>query len=103
VFERRESAGGTWYFSPILPKYDISWSANRIYDSNTPHKLPLKPGSLPPESDPSIPVPDDLPKITSPDKQERFTQTPIYSSLTWDICFPGFGPVWQKLVPMSQL
>ncbi|KAE9363620.1 FAD/NAD(P)-binding domain-containing protein [Stipitochalara longipes BDJ] len=68
VFERRESAGGTW-----------------IYDSSTPHKLPIKPGSLPPESDPSIPVPNDLPKITSPNKQERFTQTPIYSSLTTNV------------------
>ncbi|CAG8973730.1 hypothetical protein HYALB_00007678 [Hymenoscyphus albidus] len=65
VFERRECAGGTW-----------------IYDQSPPHDLPIRPGSLPPDSDPPLEIPNNLPKITSPNEQERFTKTPIYSSLT---------------------
>ena len=54
----------------------------RIYDADPQPGLPVRPGSLPPEIDPPIPVPNGLPKITSPNEQERYARTPIYDSLT---------------------
>ncbi|KAH7309995.1 hypothetical protein BKA65DRAFT_575794 [Rhexocercosporidium sp. MPI-PUGE-AT-0058] len=68
VFERRESAGGTW-----------------IYDESPPSSLPLQPGGLPPDVDPPLSIPNELPKITSPNRQERWHQTPIYRSLTTNV------------------
>ncbi|KAL2067655.1 hypothetical protein VTL71DRAFT_15751 [Oculimacula yallundae] len=68
VFERRESAGGTW-----------------IYDSSPAASLPLQPGGLPPDVDPPLSIPDELPRITSPNTQERWHQTPIYQSLTTNV------------------
>ncbi|KAH7378117.1 hypothetical protein BKA64DRAFT_736750 [Cadophora sp. MPI-SDFR-AT-0126] len=68
VFERRESAGGTW-----------------IYDPSPPSSLPLQPGGLPPDVDPPLNIPDELPKIMSPNQQERWHKTPIYSSLTTNV------------------
>ncbi|KAI9049658.1 hypothetical protein LZ554_006683 [Drepanopeziza brunnea f. sp. 'monogermtubi'] len=69
VFERRESAGGTW-----------------IYDPAPPSRLPLlTPGGLPPDIDPPLRVPSDLPRTTSPNDQERYHLTPIYSSLTTNV------------------
>lgn len=53
----------------------------RIYDGD-PSPLPLHPGKLPPETDPALQIPNELPKVTSPNQQERFHKTPIYDSLT---------------------
>ncbi|KAG4436193.1 hypothetical protein IFR05_008321 [Cadophora sp. M221] len=68
VFERRESAGGTW-----------------IYDESPPSSLPLQPGGLPPDVDPPLSIPNELPRITSPNQQERWHHTPIYRSLTTNV------------------
>ncbi|KAF4624022.1 hypothetical protein G7Y89_g14154 [Cudoniella acicularis] len=68
VFERKGSAGGTW-----------------IYDPSPSSGLPIIPGSLPPDLDPPLRIPNDLPKVTSPSEQERFAETPIYSSLTTNV------------------
>ncbi|CZT05624.1 related to flavin-containing monooxygenase [Rhynchosporium graminicola] len=68
VFERRESAGGTW-----------------IYDSAPPASIPIQPGGLPPDVDPPLDIPNELPRITSPNRQERWHQTPIYQSLTTNV------------------
>jgi hypothetical protein len=68
----------------VLPASLFYTSPNqlRIYDSSPPLRLPGFRGSLPPDLDPSLAVPSDLSKITSPSKQERYTHTPIYSALT---------------------
>ncbi|KAL0944570.1 thiol-specific monooxygenase [Colletotrichum truncatum] len=69
VFERRESAGGTW-----------------IYDPNPAELPPLQPGSLPPALDPALEIPTELPQVRPHStEQERFTQTPIYHSLTTNV------------------
>ncbi|KFY99284.1 hypothetical protein V498_00867 [Pseudogymnoascus sp. VKM F-4517 (FW-2822)] len=68
VFERREIAGGTW-----------------IYDHSPPSNLPLRPGSLPLDLDTPLKIPKSLPKIIPPNMQERYTQTPIYDSLTTNV------------------
>ncbi|TKW57271.1 Thiol-specific monooxygenase [Colletotrichum tanaceti] len=66
VFERRESAGGTW-----------------IYDPNPAELPPLQPGSLPPDVDPAVEIPPgELPQIKPHSQRERYIQTPIYRSLT---------------------
>ncbi|KAI2466479.1 putative dimethylaniline monooxygenase [Annulohypoxylon bovei var. microspora] len=68
VFERREAPGGTWIFDP------------------DPHPgLELQPGKLPPDVDPALELPPDLPQVTAPDQRERFSQTPIYNSLTTNV------------------
>ena len=70
----------------VLPLFSWieAWSPDisRIYDPE-PNPIPLVPGYLPPDSDPPLGIPDGLPKITSPNEQERFDKTPIYNSLTW--------------------
>lgn len=66
MFERREMAGGTW-----------------IYDDNPGSPLRPSPGRLPPDLDPPIKTPTQLPTVTSPITKERFEQTPIYSELTY--------------------
>ncbi|KAK1598166.1 uncharacterized protein LY79DRAFT_586794 [Colletotrichum navitas] len=68
VFERRESAGGTW-----------------IYDSNPSELPPLQPGSLPPDVDPAVEIPGELPQVKPHNQQERYSQTPIYHSLTTNV------------------
>ncbi|KAF8856860.1 FAD/NAD(P)-binding domain-containing protein, partial [Acephala macrosclerotiorum] len=68
VFERRETAGGTW-----------------IYDRDPKPSLPILPGALPASVDPPLVIPSSLPRIISPNQQERFAQTPIYDSLTTNV------------------
>jgi hypothetical protein len=68
VFERRETPGGTW-----------------IYDSDPGSLLRPAPGHLPPDVDPPVDIPPNLPTTTVPILEERFDQTPIYSELTWVI------------------
>ncbi|KAH8655135.1 hypothetical protein BGZ60DRAFT_459846 [Tricladium varicosporioides] len=95
VFERKESAGGTW-----------------IYDPSPSSSLSLQPGGLPPDIDPPLKIPNNLPKTTPPNEQERYTQTPIYSSLTTnvpsiamsfsDLPFP-YGPFVPHHVPRQYI
>ncbi|OTA99447.1 hypothetical protein M426DRAFT_325102 [Hypoxylon sp. CI-4A] len=68
VFERRATPGGTW-----------------IFDPDPSPALELRPGKLPPDVDPPLEIPEALPKITAPNKRERFSQTPIYNSLTTNV------------------
>ncbi|KAI1089516.1 putative dimethylaniline monooxygenase [Rostrohypoxylon terebratum] len=68
VFERRETPGGTW-----------------IFDADPKPDLPVQPGKLPPEIDPPLEIPKDLPQTTAPDQRERFSKTPIYNSLTTNV------------------
>ncbi|KAH7017960.1 uncharacterized protein B0I36DRAFT_394475 [Microdochium trichocladiopsis] len=84
VFERREAAGGTW-----------------IYDADPGAKHPIFPGKLPVDVDRPLEIPPELPTITQPSKRERWTTTPIYSTLTTNVpdiamCFSdkrfAYGP-----------
>ncbi|KAL2880600.1 hypothetical protein SGCOL_003973 [Colletotrichum sp. CLE4] len=68
VFERRESAGGTW-----------------IYDSSPSELPPLQPGLLPPDIDPAVEIPGELPQVKPHSQRERYSQTPIYHSLTTNV------------------
>ncbi|KAK1465741.1 hypothetical protein CMEL01_11733 [Colletotrichum melonis] len=68
VFERRESAGGTW-----------------IYDPSPSELPPLQPGSLPPDVDPAVEIPGKLPQVKPHSQRERYSQTPIYHSLTTNV------------------
>ncbi|ETS80858.1 hypothetical protein PFICI_08387 [Pestalotiopsis fici W106-1] len=68
VFERREKAGGTW-----------------IYDADPQPPLAVHPGALPVEIDPPLEVPSQLPAVLSPSKQERYSKTPVYDSLTTNV------------------
>lgn len=54
----------------------------RIFDPSPGPELPIKPGKVPPEIDPPLGIPNELPRITAPSQQERFSQTPVYNSLT---------------------
>ncbi|KAK7718396.1 hypothetical protein SLS64_002349 [Diaporthe eres] len=65
IFERRETAGGTW-----------------IFDASPGPELPINPGKLPPQIDPPVQIPDQLPRVTAPVEQERYSKTPVYNSLT---------------------
>ncbi|KAI5457412.1 hypothetical protein BGZ63DRAFT_408153 [Mariannaea sp. PMI_226] len=91
VFERRETTGGTW-----------------IYDPDPSFKFDIKPGGLPPDVDPPLEIPRSLPRTAAPSKQERFTQTPIYESLTTNVpdiamCFSdarfAYGPFAPHYIP----
>ncbi|KAI1803770.1 FAD/NAD(P)-binding domain-containing protein [Daldinia bambusicola] len=91
VFERRETPGGTW-----------------IYDSDPEPALELHPGKLPPEVDPPLEIPKNLPQMITPNQQERFSKTPIYNSLTTNVpdiamCFSdwrfAYGPFPPHHVP----
>jgi len=54
----------------------------RIYDAD-PTPIPaVRSGRLPPDVDPPLKIPETLPRVTPPNQQERWTQTPIYDSLT---------------------
>ncbi|ORY06365.1 hypothetical protein BCR34DRAFT_632247 [Clohesyomyces aquaticus] len=95
VFERRETVGGTW-----------------IFDPSPGPELPVLPGKLPPEVDPRLDIPNDLPKTTAPCKQERYSQTPVYNSLTTNVpdiamCFSdarfAYGPFPPHHVPRLYL
>ncbi|KAI1080161.1 putative dimethylaniline monooxygenase [Whalleya microplaca] len=91
VFERRGTPGGTWIYDP------------------DPNPLPvLRPGDLPPDIDPPLEIPSGLPRITPPNRQERYAQTPIYDSLTTNVpdiamCFSdrrfAYGPFAPHYVP----
>ncbi|TFB04335.1 Thiol-specific monooxygenase [Trichoderma ghanense] len=95
VFERRESAGGTW-----------------IYDPAVQPDILVRPGALPAETDPPLEIPHNLPAVTGPNEQERFSKTPIYSSLTTnvpeiamsfsDIRFP-YGPFAPHHIPRQYI
>ncbi|XXH05737.1 hypothetical protein Hte_012173 [Hypoxylon texense] len=91
VFERREAAGGTWIFDPD-PKPSLA----------------IRPGRLPPDVDPPLEIPKELPQVTAPNQQERFSKTPIYNSLTTNVpdiamCFSdrrfAYGPFAPHHVP----
>ncbi|KAF3764242.1 FAD/NAD(P)-binding domain-containing protein [Cryphonectria parasitica EP155] len=95
VFERRDSAGGTW-----------------IFDPSPGPELPIEPGKLPPEIDPPLSIPNNLPRITAPSEQERYSQTPVYNSLTTNVpdvamCFSderfAYGPFPPHHVPRQYL
>ena len=58
-------------------------TSGRIFDPNPGPELPFNPGKLPPEVDPPLQIPDELPTVTASNKQERFSQTPVYESLTF--------------------
>ena len=70
--------------------YDIPWTIKssheirlfRIYDADPRPSLAVHPGSLPADVDPPLDIPKNLPRITPPSQQERFSQTPVYESLT---------------------
>ncbi|KAI5867840.1 putative dimethylaniline monooxygenase [Durotheca rogersii] len=68
VFERRETPGGTWIFDP----------------DPTPG-LEVRPGKLPPDLDLPLQIPTQLPQVTPPNQQERYSRTPIYNSLTTNV------------------
>jgi hypothetical protein len=55
----------------------------RIYDPGASTDLPFTPGGLPPDIDPPIPIPKDLPSVQPPNEQERWSKTPIYDTLTY--------------------
>jgi len=68
TFERRGTPGGTWIFDPD-PGPDFA----------------LHPGSLPTDIDPPLRIPEGLPKVAPPNGQERYSKTPIYTSLTTNV------------------
>ncbi|KAJ6014895.1 hypothetical protein N7540_009486 [Penicillium herquei] len=68
VFERRETAGGTW-----------------IYDSDPGRPFNLSPGKLPPDVDAPSEIPSSLPISTPHSEKERYEKTPIYESLTTNV------------------
>ncbi|KAK3365326.1 hypothetical protein B0T24DRAFT_724191 [Lasiosphaeria ovina] len=95
VFERRETAGGTWI-------YDPDPSLGRL----------VYPGSLAPEIDPPLAIPDSLPRTAPRNQQQRFAQTPVYSSLTTNVpdiamCFSdlrfAYGPFAPHYVPRQYI
>ncbi|USW59319.1 Putative flavin monooxygenase, FAD/NAD(P)-binding domain superfamily [Septoria linicola] len=67
VFERRETAGGTW-----------------IYDAE-PGEVPITPGALPPDVDRPLSIPEKLPARRPASTQYRFDKTPIYEGLTTNV------------------
>lgn len=54
----------------------------RIYDAAVQPSLLGRPGATPSELDPPLEIPKNLPAVLPPNKQERFSQTPIYDVLT---------------------
>ncbi|KAJ4145636.1 hypothetical protein LMH87_004482 [Akanthomyces muscarius] len=64
VFERRETAGGTW-----------------IHDPDPGPAAPVEPGKLPSEIDAHLDIPSNLPTTTLPDRTNRWATTPVYDSL----------------------
>lgn len=54
----------------------------RIYDADPSPVSEPQPGKLPPDIDPQLRIPDDLPRTTQPSPQERWDKTPIYDELT---------------------
>lgn len=55
---------------------------SRIYDAEPSPSFLVRPGHLPPDTDQPLKIPDSLPIIEPPNRQERFSKTPVYSSLT---------------------
>ncbi|KAH7380717.1 hypothetical protein BKA66DRAFT_128634 [Pyrenochaeta sp. MPI-SDFR-AT-0127] len=68
VFERREVPGGTW-----------------IYDADPGPPIQLQPGKIPPDIDPPMKIPYNLPNSTAPSLQPRYDTTPIYAELTTNV------------------
>ncbi|OAA66186.1 Flavin monooxygenase-like protein [Cordyceps fumosorosea ARSEF 2679] len=68
VFERRETAGGTW-----------------IHDPDPGPVTPIEPGKLPSEIDPQLAIPPNLPATTLPDRTNRWATTPVYDSLSTNV------------------
>ncbi|KAH7303847.1 hypothetical protein B0I35DRAFT_455032 [Stachybotrys elegans] len=95
VFERRETAGGTW-----------------IYDEGVSPAHLVRPGALPADSDPRLEIPSSLPCVSPPTKQNRYHETPIYELLTTnvpdiamaysDIPFP-YGPFVPHHIPRQYI
>ncbi|KAI2619654.1 putative dimethylaniline monooxygenase [Hypoxylon sp. NC1633] len=95
VFERRETPGGTW-----------------IFDSDPKPDLAIRPGRLPSDIDPPLEIPKELPQVTTPNQQERYSKTPIYNSLTTNVpdiamCFSdrpfAYGPFTPHHVPRQYI
>lgn len=87
VFERRESAGGSWFVKLIFEFLKSKWrlTFGRIYDADPRPHPPLQPGKLAGDVDPPLETPDgDLktPHEVPPNQQERYSQTPVYNNLT---------------------
>ncbi|PPJ57818.1 hypothetical protein CBER1_00172 [Cercospora berteroae] len=78
VFERRETAGGTW-----------------IYDAD-PGEIPITAGALPPHINQPISPPQQLPAITAPSTQNRFEKTPIYEELTTNVPDVRVDEWWEE-------
>lgn len=68
VFERRSCPGGTW-----------------IYDANPGDPQDIPSGQLPPQIDQPLTIPTTLPTTKTPSREERWTATPIYESLTTNV------------------
>ncbi|KAH8700105.1 putative dimethylaniline monooxygenase [Talaromyces proteolyticus] len=95
VFERRESAGGTW-----------------IYDPDPSPTIKPQPGKLPPDHDLPLNIPKHLPTTREHSYQERYEKTPIYNELTTnvpaiamslsDMPFP-YGPFVPHHVPKQYI
>ncbi|KAL6897685.1 hypothetical protein GGI43DRAFT_99252 [Trichoderma evansii] len=95
VFERREAAGGTW-----------------IYDAAVKPSLLGRPGATPAEIDPPLAIPKSLPAVLPPNKQERFSKTPIYDNLTTNVpeiamsfsdCRFAYGPFAPHHIPRQYI
>lgn len=81
VFERRDTAGGTWcdvYVATIT--YFALMISDRIHDSD-PGSVPVPPGKLPMDIDQPLKVPTSLPTVLRPSQRQRWAQTPVYNSL----------------------
>lgn len=60
----------------------ISYSVlSRVFDAAVRPSLVVPPGTIAPVVDIPLEAPKNLPCVTPPNKQERFSRTPIYSSL----------------------
>jgi hypothetical protein len=77
----QEALGRSWW--PYVAGLETdALQLHRIFDPTVQPRLDVKPGSLPISADPPLEIPDELPRVTTPNKQDRFAYTPIYESLT---------------------
>ncbi|KAK3937935.1 dimethylaniline monooxygenase [Diplogelasinospora grovesii] len=79
VFERRETAGGHASYQ----RPSVTW--DRIFDPDPYPLITPRPGELPPQTDPPLEIPNDLPRTTPSTSQERYDKTPIYADLTTNV------------------
>ncbi|POS73280.1 hypothetical protein DHEL01_v208326 [Diaporthe helianthi] len=84
----------------------------KIFDASPGPELPINPGKLPPQVDPPLQIPSQLPTVTAPVTQERYSKTPVYNSLTTNVpdiamCFSdarfAYGPFPPHHVPRQYL